>query len=58
MEDLLESSHDHQVRKIKWAVKIYVLDERCAKSVVYRFSGIRVSQVSDGEYSSLLRSRA
>lgn len=58
MEDLLESSHDHQVRKIKWAVKIYMLDERCAKSVVYRFSGIRVSRVSDGEYRSLLRSRA
>lgn len=58
MEDLLESTHDHQVRKIKWAVNTYVLDERCAKSVVYRFSGIRVPRVSDGEYLSLLRNKA
>lgn len=56
VDDLLESTHDYQVRKIKWAAKTYLLSERCAISVVYRFAGIRVSQVSDSEVINLLRS--
>lgn len=55
MEELLESTHDHQVRKIKWAIKTYSLTERCAKSVVYRFSGIRVPALKDEECFKLLR---
>ena len=55
MDELLESTHDHQVRKIKWAVKTYALNERCAMSVVYRFAGIRVSKVSETELLTLLR---
>ena len=55
VDDLLESTHDYQVRKIKWAAKTYSLNERCAMSVVCRFAGIRVSQVSDTEVINLLR---
>ncbi|PHN47623.1 hypothetical protein AO277_00225 [Pseudomonas amygdali] len=55
MEELLESSRDHQVRKIKWAIETYSLTELCAKSVVYRFSGIRVPELKDEECLELLR---
>ncbi|UQS90733.1 TnsD family transposase [Pseudomonas chlororaphis subsp. piscium] len=58
MKELIESTHNHQIRKIKWAIGTYRLDERCAKSVVYRFSGIRVPRVSDGEYLSIIAGRA
>lgn len=34
VDDLLESTHDYQVRKIKWAAKTYSLNESCAMSVV------------------------
>lgn len=57
MEELVESSHDHQVRKIKWAIETYSLTERCAKSVVYRFAGIRVAEIKDEECFALLRGK-
>ncbi|NKQ13758.1 hypothetical protein DQ405_026755, partial [Pseudomonas sp. SST3] len=54
MNDLLESNHDYQVRKIKWAARHYLLSERCAVSVIYRFAGIRVSHVTEAEVFKLL----
>ncbi|WP_421527063.1 TnsD family Tn7-like transposition protein [Pseudomonas brenneri] len=54
VDESLESIHDHQVRKIRWAVQRYALDERSAMSVVYRFAGIRVSQVPEIELQTLL----
>jgi len=58
IEQFCESTHDHQIRKIKWAMKTYGLDERNAKSVVYRFSGIRIPQLSNVEYSNIISGRA
>lgn len=46
MNDILESEHDHQIRKINWAIRHYLLPERSAISVVYRYAGIRRSHVT------------
>ncbi|HDQ4574281.1 TnsD family Tn7-like transposition protein [Pseudomonas aeruginosa] len=54
MKDILESDHDHQVRKIRWAVRHYLLSERSAISVVYRLAGIRLSHVTDEEVLGIL----
>ena len=54
MSDLLESNHDYQVRKIKWAARHYLLSEQCTVSVIYRFAGIRVSHVTEAEVLKLL----
>lgn len=52
--DMLESDHDHQIRKIKWAVKNFLLPERSAISVVYKYSGIRLSHVTENEVFDIL----
>ncbi|MDA7022287.1 TnsD family Tn7-like transposition protein [Pseudomonas fragi] len=54
MSDMLESDHDHQVRKVRWAVRQYLLPERSALSVVYRFAGIRLSHVTEEEVLDIL----
>jgi hypothetical protein len=54
MYDLLESDHDHQVRKIKWVAKNYLLSEHYALSVVLRYAGIRKSYVSGAEIHDIL----
>ena len=54
MSDMLESDHDHQVRKVRWAVREYLLPERSALSVVYRFAGIRLSHVTEEEVLDIL----
>ena len=54
MNDMLESDHDHQVRKIRWAARQYLLSERSALSVVYRFAGIRLSHVTEEEVLDIL----
>jgi TniQ/Tn7-like transposition protein D len=55
MADLLESTHDHQLRKIRWAIREYSLTENCAMSVLYRYAGIRISRVSDDEVLRQIR---
>lgn len=54
LHDLLESDHDHQIRKIMWAAKNYSLSEGAAISVVHRYAGIRVSHVIEAEITTLL----
>nr|WP_314562203.1 TnsD family Tn7-like transposition protein [uncultured Pseudomonas sp.] len=54
INDVLESDYDHQVRKVRWAVRHHLLPEACAISAVYRFAGIRVSQVTEKEVLSIL----
>ena len=54
MDGMLESNHDHQTRKIRWAVRHYLLPERTAISVVYRCAGIRRSHVPDEEVLKIL----
>ena len=55
MADLLESTHDHQLRKIRWAIREFALTEQCAMSVFYRCAGIRIARVSEGEVLTLIR---
>lgn len=54
MNDLLESGHDYQVRKIRWATKHYSLPYHCAISVVLRYAGIRKSYVTGAEIHDIL----
>lgn len=54
LNDLLESDHDHQLRKIRWAVRQYLLPEQSALSVVYRFAGIRLPHVAEEEVLHIL----
>ncbi|MCX2901468.1 TnsD family Tn7-like transposition protein [Pseudomonas mandelii] len=54
MNGLLESDHDHQIRKVRWAVKNFLLSERCATSVVLRYSGIRKPHVTETEILNIL----
>ncbi|PRA73033.1 hypothetical protein CQ065_01010 [Pseudomonas sp. MYb187] len=56
MSDMLDSDHDHQIRKIRWAVRHYLLPERTAISVVYRLAGIRLSHVAEEEVLNILSS--
>lgn len=55
MAGLLESTHDHQLRKIRWAIREYSLTENCAMSVLYRYAGIRISRVSEDEAFTQIR---
>ena len=55
MAGLLESTHDHQLRKIRWAIREYSLTENCAMSVLYRYAGIRISRVSEDEVFTQIR---
>ncbi|MNC74603.1 hypothetical protein D3C75_1259870 [compost metagenome] len=54
MNGLLESDHDHQIRKVRWAVKHFLLSERCATSVVFRYAGIRKPHVTEAEILYIL----
>lgn len=54
MNGIIESDHDHQVRKIKWAVNVFLLSELCATSVVLRHAGIRISHVTELEIRKIL----
>ncbi|MCK1788853.1 TnsD family Tn7-like transposition protein [Pseudomonas violetae] len=54
MNGLLESDHDHQIRKVRWAVKHFLLSERCATSVVFRHAGIRKSHMTEAEILNIL----
>lgn len=54
LNDLVESDHDHQIRKIQWAATTYQLTTECALSVVYRFAGIRIPRVSNAEICRIL----
>lgn len=56
MNDMLESNHDHQIRKINWAVGHYLLPEQSAVSVVYRLAGIRLPHVTVEEVLHILSS--
>lgn len=54
MNNIVESEHDYQVRKLTWAVEVYSLPERCAVSVAMRFAGIRVLCVTELEIIKIL----
>ncbi|WP_410929735.1 TnsD family Tn7-like transposition protein [Pseudomonas sp. W5-36] len=54
LNDLVESDHDHQIRKIQWAATNYQLTMECALSVVFRFAGIRIPRVSNAEIYHIL----
>jgi hypothetical protein len=56
MNGLLESDHDYQVRKVRWAVKHFLLSERCATSVVFRYAGIRKPHLTEAEILKILSS--
>ncbi len=54
MNGLLESDHDHQIRKVRWAVKRFLLSERCTTSVLFRHAGIRKSHMTEAEILNIL----
>ncbi|RVD77565.1 TniQ family protein [Pseudomonas koreensis] len=53
LEGLLETEHDFQIRKLSWAIKRFSPSKQCATSLIMRFAGIRIRQVSESEVDSL-----
>jgi len=53
LDSLLETDHDYQLRKLRWAIRRYSLSGYQAISVINRYAGIRISKVSSIEMKKL-----